>query len=426
MTISSTRILTLSALCSGVVVHLLMIGSLLSEPFSLEHGVNLVGSRSHPQEAEDCRGYLDAWFHDTDRVPRGLDFFSIYQAGRNFLRGHSVYYGVRVHRLGDEALVVPYFSGFRYLPAYAYMFGTVLNILPPWSSYWAWIAVVELLLCVNLLLIRKYTMTPATQRLLAAMWLIYSPYYVELHIGQQSMVTATLIHICIITHQSKRPWMRDASYAGSVIWKINTALFLPVWVKLKRWKTLLSLSLLTALLSIPYFLMVNGSYAEFRSYFHHKFIAAGPNSLGFWTFFTQFLDHIGISHSGIRIILKIWSLLVIGVSGIATMLPKRIRFSNALMLWICVYFLTYQYVWEHHYVMLLPLFSAGMVDRELRKWTILLWIFCALPTPYFFFNIPDFRCPSCSGVFEEGVVSWNQSCSTARILVCFVVSQFQF
>ncbi|MBN1880006.1 DUF2029 domain-containing protein [bacterium] len=377
----------------GICIHLMMLGSLLSEPVALEHGIHLEGSRSHPMEIKQCRGFLDAWFHDTDRVPRGLDFFSIYQAGRNFLRGQSIYYGVRVHNLGPEALVVPYFSGFRYLPAYACIFGGILNLLPPWPSYWSWIAIVEILLICNLYLIRRLPVSVRTQTLIMSMWLIYSPYYIELHIGQQSMVTATLIHLALIAHLQNKPDHRDACYIGSVLWKINTALYLPVFVKLRRWKTISILGILAILSSLPYFLLVPGSLPEFLSYFRHKFIAAGPNSLGLSTLIIQFLDYEGLEHATIKLILSFCSLMIITGALLSTMIPRKIRFDRALMIWVCIYFLTYKYVWEHHYIMILPVLSAGMVDKRLRYWTLALWLFCALPTPYFWFNNPMLAMP---------------------------------
>ena len=419
----SVHYLSFTFLVLGICSHLLMLGSLLSEPFAFEHGINLSGSKSHPQEKEDVRGFLDSWFHDTDRVPRGLDFFSIYQAGRNFLRGQSVYYGVRVHRMGDESLVVPYFSGFRYLPVYAVVYGSALNALPPWSSYWTWIIIVELLLLSNLMALRWLNVSPAIHRMLIGMWLMYSPYYIELHIGQQSMVTVSLIHICIIAHLRQRRILRDAGYIGSVLWKINTVLFLPVWIKFRRWRTILFLFLLSFGLSLPYFLLVEGSFQEFSSYFHHKFIPVGPNSLGFWALSVQFLQSARYDHSTIRSIMSIWSLGIIGISCLATFLPRRIRFTDSLAMWICVYFLTYQYVWEHHYVMMLPVITAGMVDKNLRKWTGLLWIFCAMPTPYLFFNISSQAMPQLQWAFWKTIL--YHSTKIIPLLVFFLIILFR-
>lgn len=410
-------------LCAAVLIHIVFLASLLSEPLILEHGTHLTGSKTHPLENPQYRGFMDAWFHDTDRVPRGLDFFSIYQAGRNFIRGQSVYFGVREHRLGNEALVVPYFSGFRYLPVYACTYGVILNVLPPWYSYWTWIAVVEILLLLNLWIIWKLPLSVPHQRILTAMWLAYSPYYVELHIGQQSMVTVTLLHCVLLGALTSRAGMRDISYAGSVIWKLNTILFIPIWIKLKRFKTIAVLFLLIVALSAPYFAFVPGSFQEFSSYFHDKFIATGPNSLGFWSLTSMFLSHQEVSHETIRQVMKYWTLFIWTVASLATLIPRRIQFTRALAMWICVYFLTYQYVWEHHYVLMLPVFTAGMLVPSLRRLTACVWLLCALPTPYFLWNNPALAMPQTEWSLLQNVV--YHSTKLVPVLVLFAVLIFQ-
>ncbi|MBN1297333.1 hypothetical protein JXA80_11180 [bacterium] len=379
----STLIVVLAA-----IAHVAMLTSLLSEPFFLTYPINLTGTRTHPAELDSLKGFLDPWFHDTDRVPRGLDFFSIYQAGRNFMRGQSVYYGVRNHNLGETALVVPYFSGFRYLPIYACTFGVLLNILSPWHSYWTWIACVELLLIANLFILSRLMIPKHLRPMLIAMWLAYTPYYIELHIGQQSMVTVTLLHAIVAAASHFNTRLRDTCYIGSVIWKINTILFVPIWIKLKRNHTIIILFLTIIGLSAPYFFRHPGSFQEFSSYFGHRFIAVGPNSLGFWALGATTLQRFGLDHASIRTSLTLWSLIIIAIATCATLLPRRIHLPQALAMWICVYFLTYQYVWEHHFVMLLPVWSIGFIDPKLRRLTGAAWLVCALPTPYYFWNNP--------------------------------------
>ncbi|HNU36525.1 MAG TPA: hypothetical protein PKJ15_07990, partial [Methanomassiliicoccales archaeon] len=141
-------------------------------------------------------GKLNPLFHDAARSPgHGLDFYSIYQSGHNVLNKMSAYYGVREHRYGSQHQVVPYFSGFRYLPVYAYTYGVFLNVLPPQQSYWMWIVMVEGLLIACIVLTFRLTRHSGKPYRYIAIWLLYSPYYIELYIGQQSFVTALLIFI---------------------------------------------------------------------------------------------------------------------------------------------------------------------------------------------------------------------------------------
>jgi hypothetical protein len=53
-------------LATVVIVHLAMMGSLFW-------------------------GYLNPLFHDSDTLPKGMDFFAIYQAGHRALENKSVY-----------------------------------------------------------------------------------------------------------------------------------------------------------------------------------------------------------------------------------------------------------------------------------------------------------------------------------------------
>lgn len=372
-------------------IHLSFLISLLEEPWKWEHGKNLVGSKAHPAESPDEKGFLDKFFHDTDRVPRGLDFFSIYQAGYNFTKNSSVYFGIREHR-NPDLLVVPYFSGFRYLPVYAYTYGALLTLLPPWTSYWTWISIVEILFWINLYLVMHHGASLRFRLIAAATWLAYSPYYVELHIGQQSMVTATLLNLMLFSHLKQHINRRDSFFIGSVLWKINTILLLPLFIKFKRYTSIVVLLLLVAGLSAPYFFSVPGSFSEFISYFTVKFIGSGPSSQGAWTLGASIWQKSGDScpwvHAHpqlIRYLLNAWNVLILATALCAVFIPKSVSFIHSASIFICMYFLTYQLVWEHHYVMFLPVCSILILEDKSLKWLVP-WIFIASPTPYIFFN----------------------------------------
>ncbi len=385
--IRTSSVLIWTALLLSCIIHLSLLISLFSEPFELQHDVNLSGSRSHPIEQPASKGFWDPFFHDTDRVPRGLDFFSIYQAGYNFRHGMSVYYGVREHRYGTEHLVVPYFSGFRYLPYYAVFYGGLLSITSPWTSYWCWIVCIEIMMLFNLHSMRKLFTDANLLRLTRAAWLSFTPYYVELHIGQQSMVTVTLLLLCAIAERRSQFAHRDFFYGMSVLWKLNTILFLPIWMKLWRIKSILALMLVMFFLSAPYFFYVPGSFSEFASYFHHKFIAAGPNSQGFTALIVSLWQNTDLPPDVLPNVLSLWKYVIIGTAIATTFIPKRINVLRALPMWICVYFLTYQFVWEHHYIMMLPAYTMLVASSRRARWLIPA-LFHMSPTPYFLFNNP--------------------------------------
>src|SRR6185436_10850915 len=124
---------------------------------------------------------LVGWRFQTPLVPyffdatvlsggRGLDFYSLYQAGYNARHGVDIYEG-------DPAkveIVVPYSTPYRYLPPVAYTVGAALSLLSPLTAFKAWVVIVELalLLCVGLTLYHTRRNLDLGIRL-AAMWLVF-------------------------------------------------------------------------------------------------------------------------------------------------------------------------------------------------------------------------------------------------------------
>src|SRR5712692_1816418 len=95
---------------------------------------------------------------------------------------------------------------------------------------------------------------------LAAMWLVFTPYYLEQFMGQFSLIQAALIFgmLLLVSRETgygagaTGPISRfsghfDAIWIASLIWKINTIVFVPVYVRLRRWRGLVAAGLLTAL-----------------------------------------------------------------------------------------------------------------------------------------------------------------------------------
>jgi hypothetical protein len=349
-------------------------------------------------------GLLDPLFHDATRQPgKGLDFYSIYQAGYNVRHGMSAYYGVREHKFGAQYQVVPYFSGFRYLPVYAYTYGILLNVLPPRASYWAWIVVVEGMLIVCLAL--TFVLAGDLRRFLplAAVWLAYSPYYLELYIGQQSFVTALMLLLMGYAVLRRRARLFDGAYVFTAVWKLNTLLMAPLMVRLHRFKALLAILIIVVVTSAPYFAIDPGGWREFTSYFGHKFIADGPNSHGLWALVSTVWKRLGADTTALRSTLQLLSLAVIAVSGLVTFLNRRSAVIDLMAVWMTTYFLAYQYVWEHHYVMLLPILVLLLLTHDEilpRVCTVLL----CLPTPFALIDLPGVNFPQEHWTFFEDVL----------------------
>src|SRR5215211_5487420 len=82
---------------------------------------------------------LSPLFNDASlREGIAADFFAVYQAGYNAKYGESIY-------LNNEGIATPYYYRFRYLPFIAYAIGIPLTFFQPFTAYYLWVLVYEVL-----------------------------------------------------------------------------------------------------------------------------------------------------------------------------------------------------------------------------------------------------------------------------------------
>jgi hypothetical protein len=354
-------------------------------------------------------GLLAGWRFQTPLVPyffdatvlsggRGLDFYSIYQAGYNARHGQDIYEG-------DPArvtVVVPYFTPYRYLPPVAYTVGAALSLLPPLTAYKAWVVLVELtlLLCAG----ASFYVTrrdPDLGARLAAMWLVFSPYYLELFMGQFSLIQAALIFVMLLlagevlltddqtlgaSRSSPGVLLFDVVWIASMIWKINTVVFVPVLARLGRWRALVTGGLISAAVTLPYFAIFPAHWRDFiTNNFGNTVAGHELGNLGFRQLVYEALAVLGAGAG----LLRVAQLAVVGVVVLAalalTFWPRAGHppLADLLSLWMVAFFLVSPQVWEHHYVMLLPVLVIAYRNRP--GWLLAgLWLLLALPTPFGF------------------------------------------
>ncbi len=344
---------------------------------------------------------------------RGLDFYSIYQAGYNARHGLDIYEG-------DPArvpVVVPYFTPYRYLPVVAYTVGAALSLLTPLTAYKLWVVVIELTLlgCVAL----TYAVTrrqPDLFARLAAMWLVFTPYYLELFMGQFSMIQAGLVWGMLVVvlgagqHDAAWPpsgsgepaaaggpeasssaWQRlrvfDALWVASVLLKITTVLIGPVLVRLGRWRAIVVAVGLGVVTTVPYFLIFPAHLADFvRNNAGGRVVGHELGNLGVRQLLFAVLAATGASPAVQAAAQLAIVVAVLGVALWATWRNRRLTLMPALALWITVFFLVSPQVWEHHYVMLLPAL-VGLYAWRRSRLVVLVWLLLALPTPFGFIEL---------------------------------------
>ena len=354
-------------------------------------------------------GLLIGWRWQTPLVPyffdatvlsggRGLDFYSIYQAGYNARHGLDIYEGDPA----QVTVVVPYFTPYRYLPPVAYTAGAALSLLPPLTAYKAWVVVVELtlLLCVG----ATFSFTrddPNLAARLAGMWLVFTPYYLELFMGQFSLVQAALIFGMLLlagaSLATKDQTLRvlktlgvspfDTIWIASVLWKINTVVFAPVLVRLRRWRALVAGGLITAAVTLPYFAIFPAHWRDFwANNFGNSVTGHELGNLGLRQLVFELLAVLGTGAIVQRAAQLALVGLVVVVALALTFRPRPPQLAPLLSLWLVAFFLISPQVWEHHYVMLLPVLVIAY--RHEPGWLLAgLWLLLALPTPFGFTSL---------------------------------------
>jgi len=404
-------------------------------------------------------GFWNAFTFDSTatRGERGWDFFALYQAGHNVLTGVSAY------ESDNEAIevVAPRYTPFRYLPISAYTLGIALNALPPLWAFRLWVALTEgaLLACAAL----SWRLAPDRRRgaVMAAMWLCFTPYYLELYLGQFNVIQAGLVLTMLAAAEPLTPTLSPGAgrgsvgqpcprYAGrrmqqggasagtakgapltptlspragrgsvgqpssrcaegriqqgglwsstgrsdkvlgvawvlSLLWKQNTGLHAPVLVRQHRWRLLVVASLVVMATSLPYFAAQPGSLSAFLGNLASGTPAPNLGNLGVRQFLYSLASALapGLSPEGHLWLQRGWVLAVVTVGLVLTFCDRHPSTLLHLCLWTSTYFLVYHHVWEHHYLLALPVLVM-LYRRQASPWVLGLWALLAVWTPYVF------------------------------------------
>ncbi|MEA3335996.1 MAG: glycosyltransferase family 39 protein [Chloroflexota bacterium] len=396
-------------------------------------------------------GSLNIFFNDAlHRRGQGADFYAIYLAGTHALQGTSIY-----DATGWQE-VVPYLYPYRYIPFAAYTLGPVVAQFRPTDAYWLWLIVVEALLLFNLWLSWRLAGTSRQFAIVAAGWLAFTPFYMELFMGQFSMVMVTLFYIMGASlfrtaqdHRSdqgdgtaiyqKQGW-ESLSFSGawilSLVWKSNSALFTPLVVRLRAWRTLLIGLMVLLLTTLPYFLQRPDDWQVFsRNFQAPTYLGAHAGNFGLHAFLMAVLRRFLLLReplpglpptlpAGVWIVqllvgtIALISLLVT-FAPVEIVIPRLFRRSAAaidgwrdrfdpvegLALWIAAYFLIYRDVWEHHYVMLLPALSLLWLKRDFpRKLLAVVWVLVAAPSLLWLFDVAGPKDPEQFWLFWQAAL----------------------
>jgi alpha-1,2-mannosyltransferase len=335
-----------------------------------------------------------------DGAGLGADFFAFYQAGRYVLNGDDIYR----RPMDDPDRVVPYGYFYRYLPFVAYTLGVAANAVSPWTAYWIWALIVESLLAWCIVLTRRAVRDDWLFAMLAAMWLMYTPFYMEQYMGQLSFVMGAMIFAMVIAHARGQVRRFDWLWIATVIIKHMTILFVPIMVRLRRYRTVALAFVLLALTAVPYLIFRNSGVGDFT---HDNFdltlypYSGNLGALALVMVLKERLfpmaSQIGFQLGPVR--MTITRMLVLGTMALPTLAALWATFRRrpfdlieSVSLWTMVYFFVFREIWEYHFVLLMPLFVLLYAKTRAR---VLWWIYAlaAAPTLFVLYDVPGARSP---------------------------------
>ncbi len=351
-------------------------------------------------------GYLNTLFDNSHVVPQGVDFFSVYEGGHSALENRSVY-----HFDGSDTSVTPYHNPFRYLPFTAYVIGVPLNALPAWSAYWSWVTLNELLLLVNAYLTWQVAGRGKWGLIGASMWFIFTPFYVEQYVGQFSFLMATSFLLAGIGLARGREFLSGVPWAISIVTKSNSALLLPLFVRVGWWRpvalaaTFVGLNLLYFVAysrDLVYFIWLNVGHGFDLGFLDYE---PGPGEMRFVVDADQRLFKFAGGDLGLPALFRntylaiestatsspaVFSLALVAaivcIGLAATFMSRRPDALVIFSIWVLTFFLVYV-AWEHHYVMVLPVLTLLVALRPAsRQVALVVFVIIALPSPYWLMN----------------------------------------
>jgi hypothetical protein len=334
------------------------------------------------------QGWLNLLFNDASHTEQGYDFQVYYLAGKALLEGRDPY-------------AVEGAFGFRYLPAFAHTVARAFALLPPLAAYLGYLLVSELILAADLWLTWRWAPAGLARSVAICMWLVPTPLYLELYMGQVSFWAASLLFwlFCLLGRGNTRG--AALAWVGAVLIKPNALLLLPAFLRQRRWLPLGTCGLAVLCTSLPHFLLYPGSWGLFlranlgASQVEGALTHAG--NLGLWGALVSLVAKTaGLSLSGLSSLadLPLWGqgLVLLGPAAVvAISLWATLRGGDRepllpYTLWLAAFFLVYKDVWEHHYVFLLPVLVV-LYLRCPGPWLLAALVLIALPTPLVFLDL---------------------------------------
>ncbi len=339
------------------------------------------------------------WVLHNDTVHRigpAADFFAVYHAGHALQQGLSPYENVESPRR------TPYFYPFRYLPLVGYTIGYFSIQFEPRAAYQQWLVVLELCLLAIIVLFATRTNDRRIAAVTTCVLLLSTPYFLELHMGQFTFLTLSLLVMGVLLLERPPPvfrglWASVISTVGvtaAVLLKVLPLVTTPAFLRIRRYWPGIGLAALAVLaVSLPHFMRHAGEWQAFRSAnFSDPVGGMDAGNYGLVYLIYRIGDELQLQGmmSRWQDFASTWYMLVVGVTAVVVMLSRCTSLGMGVAALVMAHFVGYSQVWEHHMsgvvvvgcLMLHAMRQDETYSGRLEVVVIGALIVLALPTPF--------------------------------------------
>ncbi len=342
-------------------------------------------------------GLLSPLFNDsTHRGEPGSDFNLMYKAGRNLLHGRSPY-----QIDADEP--PRSWTSYRYLPISAMTLSVALALVPPTPAYWLWVVFNEGLLLGAIIVTARLARTRKEALYGACLWLAFTPYYVEMSIGQFDFLVAAGIFGAAMALLGRSVLLGEGTWLLATVAKWNGVIVAPVMLKRGRWKTPALWAAVSLVSGAVYFARHPEDWHRFTQLvLRGGFATPHAGNYGLQALITSTLSFVDptiftdlsrwASHATV---VAVWAnferVLLVSVGVLALLATfagrRRLTVGESTALWLAALAVGYNEVWEHTYVLLLPALVLLYLEGR-RRLALWVWWPLALPTLFVLFDRP--------------------------------------
>ncbi|MBN1484005.1 MAG: hypothetical protein JXA37_04730 [Chloroflexia bacterium] len=334
----STWLLPALALC----LHLVLVYSIARQPLDINRQPGAQRSLIWPLHNDTVH-----------RRGPGADLFAVYHAGQALRAGLSPY------ESAESPQRTPYFYPFRYLPLIGQTLGRFLSCFSPRLAYWIWVVLLELSLAVFLLAFNRRLPDPGRRCFSTCLLLLSSPYLLELHLGQFTFLTLTLLSLALLVQEYPRGWLRGLwargfgalSYTASLLLKFFPLVTFAALLRHRRYLAHLALATLLLALAIPYFM----AHPPDLNIFYAKNVANLSGGMDSGNFGLVYLFYLVAQDTGADWILEqwpawtsLWRLAILGPSTLIVLLSRDRRVILGAGTMVFAHLVSTSQVWEHH------------------------------------------------------------------------------